>query len=231
MTTIAPAMLSVRRNLAVRFLEGNGIEIGALDCPLPVPAKAKVRYVDRVSVAQLRAYYPELGDRALTEPDLIEDGERLPTIASGSLDFIVANHMLEHCENPLGTMRTHLDRVRPGGVLFYAVPNKRHCFDAQRPLTEFAHLRADDLDGGVASRWNHYLEWARLVNAITDPPAAERNAWENLHNGYSIHFHVWDARTFRQFLNSARDYLQRTFAVRHFRASSSEIIAILQREV
>ena len=224
-------MAQVRAALATRFLSGHGIEIGALDCPLPLPPGVSARYVDRASVTELHRLYPELAESKLVEPDLIEDGERLPGVASGSLDFIVANHMLEHCENPLGTMRTHLDRVRPGGVLFYAVPNKRHCFDVQRPLTEFAHLRADDLDGGVASRWNHYLEWARLVNAITDPPAAERNAWENLHNGYSIHFHVWDGRTFRQFLNSARDYLQRTFAVRHFRASGSEIIAILQREV
>jgi SAM-dependent methyltransferase len=152
MTAIAPEMLSVRRKLAARFLVGDGIEIGALDSPLPVPAKARVRYVDRVSVAQLRAYYPELSDRQLTDPDSIEDGERLPTIAGGSLDFIIANHMLEHCENPLGTLRTHLDRIRTGGVLFYAIPDKRQCFDHSRPLTSFEHLLQDDADGGAQSR-------------------------------------------------------------------------------
>jgi SAM-dependent methyltransferase len=219
-----------RVELAAKFISGNGIEIGALDSPLPVPAAAKVRYVDRVSVVQLRAYYPELGDRPLTEPDLIDDGERLPSIASGSLDFIIANHMLEHCENPLGTLRVHLDRVRSGGVLFYAIPNKNHCFDAPRPLTEFSHLVADDKDGGVASRWSHYLEWATHVNAITDPTMAERNAQENMRNAYSIHFHVWDANTFRAFLDSAHAYLQSAFSVRHYRSSGSEIIAVLQRE-
>jgi len=230
MTTIAPEMQRVRREIAARWLAGDGIEIGALDQPLPLPAKAKVRYVDRVSVAQLRAYYPELGKRALTEPDLIEDGERLSSIASGSLDFIIANHMLEHCENPLGTLRVHLDRLRAGGVLYYAIPNKHHCFDAPRPLTDFSHLVADDADGGAASRWSHYLEWAVHVNAIADPAAAERNAQENLRNAYSIHFHVWDAITFRAFLDSAHVYLRTTFAVRHFQSSGSEILAILQRE-
>jgi len=230
MTTIAPEMQRVRREIAARWLAGDGIEIGALDQPLAVPAAAKVRYVDRVNVAQLRAYYPELGERELTEPDLIDDGEQLSSIVSGSLDFIIANHMLEHCENPLGTLRVHLDRLRPGGVLYYAIPNKRHCFDAPRPLTDFEHLVADDADGGVASRWGHYLEWATYVNAIADPAAAERNAQENLRNAYSIHFHVWDASTFQDFLDSARAYLQSAFATRHFQTSGSEIIAILQRE-
>jgi len=223
-------MQSVRRKLAARFLEGNGIEIGALDSPLPVPAKAHVRYVDRVSVAQLRAYYPELGDRQLTEPDVIEDGERLPTIASGSLDFIIANHMLEHCENPLGTLRTHLDRVRNGGVLFYAIPDKRQCFDQARPLTAFEHRVDDDADGGVQSRWSHYLEWAVHVNGLSETVAAEENARENMSNAYSIHFHVWDPAAFRELLRSASEYLGVPFAIEHFTENGSEAIAILRKQ-
>jgi SAM-dependent methyltransferase len=230
MTSIAPGMLSTRRELAARFLIGDGIEIGALDSPLPVSAKARARYVDRVSVAQLRAYYPELGDRELTEPDLIEDGELLPTIASGSLDFIIANHMLEHCENPLGTLRTHLDRIRAGGVLFYAIPDKRQCFDHARPLTSFEHLLQDDVDGGMQSRWSHYLEWAVHVNGLNEPAAAEENARANMNNAYSIHFHVWDPDAFLRFLRSAQGYLQVPFAIEHFRENGTEAIAILRKQ-
>jgi SAM-dependent methyltransferase len=230
MTTIAPDMQATRRKLATQFLAGHGIEIGALDCPLPVPANVSVRYVDRVSVAQLRAYYPELGDRVLTEPDLIEDGERLPNIASGSLDFIVANHMLEHCENPLGTLRVHLDRVRYGGVLFYAIPDKRQCFDRPRPLTSFAHLVADDADGGAQSRWSHYLEWAVHVNGLTETASAEHNAHENMRNAYSIHFHVWDPNAFRDMLHAAQTHLQVLFAIEHFEENGTEAIAILRKQ-
>jgi SAM-dependent methyltransferase len=229
MTSIAPAMLTMRRDLAARFLAGNGIEIGALDCPLPLPPKANVRYVDRVSVAQLRAYYPELGARQLTEPDLIEDGERLPSIASESLDFIIANHMLEHCENPLGTMRVHLDRVRSGGVLFYAIPDKRQCFDRPRPLTSFTHLIADDADGGSQSRWDHYLEWAVHVNGLTEAAAAAHNARENMRNAYSIHFHVWDPSAFHAMLRDAADYLGVDFVIERFEENGTEAIAILRK--
>jgi SAM-dependent methyltransferase len=230
MTQIAPAMLSVRRDLAARFLDGNGIEIGALDSALPVPLNAKVRYVDRVSVAQLRTYYPELADHELKEPDQIEDGEKLPSFAPASLDFIIANHMLEHCENPLGTLRTHLDRIRPGGVLFYAIPDKRQCFDRSRPLTPFKHLVADDTDGGTASRWSHYLEWAVHVNGLSDPAEAEENARANMQNAYSIHFHVWDPAAFREFLNDARGYLAQPFTIEHFQENGTEAITILRRQ-
>lgn len=229
MTTIAPAMQAVRAELAARYLQGQGIEIGALDSPLPLPATAAVKYVDRVSVAELRAYYPELADRELQEPDLIDDGERLETIAPASLDFIIANHMLEHCENPLGTLRVHLNRVRPGGVLFYAIPDKRQCFDKDRPLTDFQHLLADDKDGGVHSRWEHFMEWAIYVNAITDSRAAAENARANMLNRYSIHFHVWTPDTYRQFLDSACDYFRRSFSVEHYAMNGTEIISVLRR--
>lgn len=223
-------MAQTRAALAARFLSGRGIEIGALDCPLPLPACASARYVDRADATELRRLYPELAESELVNPDVIENGETLSSFAADSLDFIIANHMLEHCENPLGTLRAHLRRLRNGGRLFYAIPDKRRTFDKPRRLTDFAHLVADDADGGAASRWSHYLEWATLVNAIGDPAAAEYNAHENLRNGYSIHFHVWDARTFRRFLESAREYLGRTFSVQHLQTNGTEIIAILRRE-
>ena len=229
MTMIAPAMQAVRRSLAKEYLEGNGIEIGALDCPTWVPPKARVQYVDRVSVAQLRAYYPELVKHQLSEPDRIEDGERLPSFASESLDFVIANHMLEHCEDPLGTMRTHFDRIRSNGVLYYAIPDKRQCFDHSRPLTPFAHLVADNTDGGAQSRWGHYLDWAVYVNGLADPAAAEQNARENMRNAYSIHFHVWTPNSFLEMLHAAREYLGTPFTIEHFQENGTEAITILRK--
>ena len=229
MTMITPAMQRVRARLAARYLAGRGIEIGALDFPLPLPANAVARYVDRLGVAELRAQYPELAGRHLQEPDVIDDGERLESVPSASLDFIVANHVLEHCENPLGALLVHLDRVRPGGVLFYAIPDKRKCFDRKRPVTDFGHLLADHEDGGAGSRWGHFMEWAIYVNAIADPAAAEENARANMRNNYSIHFHVWTPETFRQFLEDAGDYFQHAFSVAHLATNRTEVISVLRR--
>ena len=43
MTQIPQKILQRRAELAARYLSGQGIEIGALDCPLTLPATARVR--------------------------------------------------------------------------------------------------------------------------------------------------------------------------------------------
>lgn len=49
-----------RTYLADRFLRGDGIEIGALHRPVPLPEGATVRYVDRLYTDDLRSEYNEL---------------------------------------------------------------------------------------------------------------------------------------------------------------------------
>jgi hypothetical protein len=146
------------------------------------------------------------------------------------VDFVIANHMLEHCENPIGTIRRHLRKVSIGGWLFYAMPDRRVTFDHRRPLTPFEHLVADDADGGAGSRDAHYLEWAKLVNGIADDAAALENARAASAQRYSIHFHVWDANSWLEFLVRARAYLGCAFDVHHFEFTGTEIVSVLRRQ-
>jgi predicted SAM-dependent methyltransferase len=230
MSSIPDHMLARRREVSARFLEGAGIEIGALHYPLWLdPARACVRYVDRLTVPELRKQYPELAVYALVDVDVVDDGETLSSFADGTLDFVIGNHMLEHCENPLGTTRNHLAKVRPGGVLYYAVPDKRFCFDVDRPLTTFEHLVRDDREGPAWSRREHFLEWARLVNKHTEPEKVEANVRELLARNYSIHFHVWDEETFVDFLRRARDYLDVPFRVEYLERNDTEVVTVLRR--
>ena len=63
------------------YIKGTGIEIGALHNPLYVNKKqAKVLYVDRMSIKDLREQYPELNKKNLVEPSYITDGETLSEI-------------------------------------------------------------------------------------------------------------------------------------------------------
>ena len=48
---------TIRKDVAVRFLRGDGIEIGALDFPLRLPRGARVRYVDHLDEAGLRSVH------------------------------------------------------------------------------------------------------------------------------------------------------------------------------
>jgi SAM-dependent methyltransferase len=219
-------MLRRRFEVSRRWLKGNGIEIGALNSPLQVGRRARVRYVDRQHLDALRAHYPEFGAVALAPVDVVDDGEKLATFAPDSLDFIIANHMLEHCENPLGAIRSHLSRVRRGGVLYYAIPDGRFTFDRDRPLTPFEHLVADDRDGGAAARAGHYEEYVRLVDKLSGTEAEER-VRKLMDMAYSIHFHVWDHDGYRRFLDDARAYLGAPFRLELFEQNDFELLAIL----
>src|ERR1700736_3136134 len=87
------APLRWMENLYLRHhLRGKGIEIGGLWRKFKVPAQAKVWYLDRLSVEELTKQY-EL-DCGIVTPDLIADAEQLP-VASGSLNFLIASHVLE----------------------------------------------------------------------------------------------------------------------------------------
>jgi GT2 family glycosyltransferase len=50
--------------------------------------------------------------------------DRLESVEDESIDFVVANHVLERCEDPIGTIETHLSKLRPGGVVLYANSDK-----------------------------------------------------------------------------------------------------------
>ena len=184
----AHALQIERRQLfAQLYITGEGLEIGALDSPLTLPPGARVRYVDRLGTDELRAHYPGLD---LIDVDLVEDGERLPSIPLASQDFIVANHFLEHCEDPILTLETLTSRLRLGGVLYLAVPDADLTFDARRPSTPFEHLLDDHLRGADQSRRAHYEEWVRLVEDV-DGEDAQLRVRQLLEMRYSVHYHVW----------------------------------------
>lgn len=219
----------MRRKLANQYLRGDGIEIGALHNPLPT--FARVRYVDRLSRKDLRRHYPELAAFPVVDPDIVDDGERLTKIADGSLDFIIANHFIEHCEDPIGTLKTFAAKLRPGGTIYLAVPDKRHTFDRARPSTTIEHLQRDNTDGGRASRWGHYLEFAQLAatSRVLSQDAAELLAGKQMAERYSIHFHVWNFEEFGCFLEQMTGSGLSTLSLSHRVANGDEGIFILRR--
>lgn len=220
-----------RHRLAVAYLAGDGIEIGALHNPLPLPKQARVRYVDRLSRDMLCRQYPELAQKSIVEPDIIDNGESLATIADESMDFIIANHFIEHCEDPIATMIAFFAKLRPHGVVYLAVPDKRFTFDQQRESTSIAHLQQDFSDGGVGSRTAHYLDFARyalLNGAATEREVAEW-ARQMIQVRYSIHFHVWTGDEFHEFLHWLGHEHLRHLEVVEARCNRGEGIFILRK--
>jgi SAM-dependent methyltransferase len=195
----APLPLLNREFLSPYYIGGSGLEIGALHNPLPVSPGVSVKYVDRLPVAELRKHYPEMNDHAFVPIDLVENGETLSSVADASQDFIIANHFLEHTEDPIGAVKNYHRKLRSGGVLYLAIPEKTQTFDRDRPVTPLSHLQQDHAEGPALSRLAHYREYAQLVDKRVDD--AEAHAQDLIRRQYSIHFHVWDQPQWNEFVS------------------------------
>jgi SAM-dependent methyltransferase len=139
---ILPSYVARRRTAEI-YLRGEGIEIGALDHPLPVPPQAKVRYVDYISKCDSAVKHSQLILDEIVDVDYIDDGFTLSTISSGSQDFVIANHVLEHSPDPIGALSSWSRVLKPDGILFFSVPISAKSFDRGRQITTIEHLAKD----------------------------------------------------------------------------------------
>ena len=221
-------VFSLRKEIAARYLRGEGIEIGALHAPTDVPSGVKVRYLDRMSTTQLQKTYPELSEYELAEVDIVDDGEILTSVLNSSVDYVIANHIIEHCQNPIFTLENWLRVLKPGGILYIGVPDKRYTFDRDRPVTALEHLIRDYTEGPKWSMNSHYEEWVCLVEKAADHNIAIRaKALAELN--HSIHFHVWTQVDFFELLVYCRNNLSFSFEIELIQKNDLEFIVVLRK--
>lgn len=205
---ILPERIQSKRNrLTKKHLKGEGLEIGAYNNPA-VLKNAHVKYVDRVPDVGLEAGGDKILSERIEEPvnvDIFDDGEQLSTIPSNEqYDFITANHFLEHCENPIGTIKCHLSKIKKGGVLFYAVPDMRYTFDKEREITSLDHFIADYKEG------KGYLKREHVIDCVSkkvqksgrklSSKEIEIRVKEILEINHPIHYHTWTFESLRNFV-------------------------------
>ena len=217
-----------RSMLARRYLQGSGIEIGALNNPLRLSRKVSVMYVDRFPKEELYKYYPELLNKRLVNVDIIDDAEKLLTISDCSQDFLIANHFLEHAENTFETIRNFIRVIRPNGCLFMAIPDMRFTFDRDREPTSLEHLIKDYKEGPACSRESHYDEWVRIVNKL-DGPEAESEKQRLIEMNFSIHYHAWTAADIIDFLSYFNRTHKRDYQVECIERVGQEVICIVRK--
>jgi len=218
-----------RLTVADRHLVGEGLEIGALQDPLPVRRGVKVRYVDIADTEALRQLHPRKAGRHLVDVDIVDNGERLATIGDRTQDFVIANHFLEHCEDPIGTLRNLLRVVRPGGVVYLSVPDKRFTFDSDRPSTTVEHVVRDHENGPEASRRGHYEEVVRLAMKVQGEAAVAEAVEELTAQDFRIHFHCWTQTDFLHLLCTLQTRVGfPRFDVAEFVANQREMVIVLR---
>lgn len=222
--------VQVQAILAARHIRGKGLEIGALDKPLRVRSGVETVFVDRMSADELRAEYPEMRHTEFVPVDVIDDGETLLSIPDASVDFVIANNFLEHCEDPIGTLMTFFRVVRPGGMLYLVIPNRRRNIDVDRPETSIEHLIADHENGPEGSRAEHYREWARDVLKVGES-AVESTAEQLQRDGYSIHYHVFTEFEVLEMFCAIKRRYGLEFAVEHIANNRDhETVVVARRD-
>lgn len=178
-----------RTHFASQLL-GEGLEIGPLHRPMVKHEGMNVTYIDRYTVAQLRAHYPELNELPLVEADIIGDAQSLEGVGDAKYDFLTAAHVIEHMRDPIRAL-THWCRVvKPGGYIYLIAPDKRATFDRKRVRTTLEHIILDFLAGSGERDYEHFLDWAIHCNHKSGIEAIEE-ADRLVAEDYSIHFHVF----------------------------------------
>jgi predicted SAM-dependent methyltransferase len=198
------ALRWIENKLLARHLRGRGVEIGALWRKFPAPRRASVWYVDRVHSTDLRDEYPEVGQQIIP-PDIVGDAGQLP-FRDGSLDFVIASHVLEHMPFPLATLRHWYCALAAGGVLLLKIPDKRYTFDARRQRTSLQHLVEEYRGPAGFDKRSHFQDWVEHVVGRT--PGTEdfdRETDRLMEIDYSIHYHVWTDEDVRAMLDYSRE--------------------------
>jgi SAM-dependent methyltransferase len=137
----------------------------------------------------------------------IAEGADLGTIPSGSYDFVLSSHMLEHTANPLRALSEWGRMLKPGGGLVLVVPHRDGTFDHRRPLTSLQHL-IDDFERDTAEDdLTHLPEVLALHDVSQDPGARGVNFRERAQRNAelrTIHHHVFDTRLAVAVVTTAR---------------------------
>ncbi len=220
-----------REAIAKRFLKGDGIEIGALHKPLKIPSSARVKYLDRMPVDAIRAHYPELNNSPLVSVDIVDDGESLATLEDASLDFVVANHFLEHCQNPLKALLNMFRVLRDCGILYLAIPDMRLTFDSLRPITDIDHVIRDFQEGPEWSRRPAFDEYVRLVARVKDEAEIQKTIARYMSMDYSIHYHAWTEMEMMELLIYLRKTIGIEFSIELVLRLEVEIVMILRKGI
>jgi SAM-dependent methyltransferase len=194
------ALRWIENRMMARHLHGRGIEIGALWRRFPAPPHTRTWYIDRIQPGELREDYPEVGGK-LIAPDVVAEAAELP-FCDGSLDFVIASHVLEHMPFPLATLRNWYRVLASGGALVMKVPDKRYTFDIRRPRTPLQHLIDEDANPSAFDKRVHFGEWVEYVvgrERGSEPWEHETNRLMEI--DYSIHYHAWTDEDVLELLN------------------------------
>lgn len=236
-----------RKALSLEYIQGAGVEIGALHFPLPVAEDVTVRYLDRVSREVSVRKFPEIDGSNIVSPALLCDGLSLLPIRDCSQGFVIANHVLEHAADPIQSLLSWSSLLRPGGTLFLSVPIAERCFDNGRSITPVAHFIEDYRLTGEKKKpemdlrnRSHCREWitvsvvnlSREMNqgyVLPTPEGLEKELDRMVSQADEIHFHTFTIDSFAEFLRVFSSEIDPTMNLETVAENHIEVIGVMRK--
>lgn len=126
------------------LLEGKVLEIGPSLRPMaPRCAGYDVTIVDHLDTASLREKYKDTGVDLdiIEEVNYVWEGQPLPELVGRShFDWAIAAHVAEHTPDLIQFLNDFGEVLTPTGRLGLVLPDKRFCFDSERPSSTIARI-------------------------------------------------------------------------------------------
>jgi hypothetical protein len=146
--------------------------------------------------------YKYLGNK--TGRQYICEATDLSGIESGTYEFMLSSHCLEHIANPIKALLEWKRVLAAGSALVLVLPNKKSNFDHRRSFTTFEHILADYQNDIGEHDLTHLEKILALHDLAMDPPAGSleqfrERSLDNFANRTLPH-HVFDAALIRMVL-------------------------------
>ncbi|MFK7900768.1 MAG: methyltransferase domain-containing protein [Cyclobacteriaceae bacterium] len=131
-------------SILVDYGKLKGLEIGPLDNPVIKKNKADISCIDYFDAESLRkkiSHNPDRDPSRVVELDYVLAGKKISEVVPEErYDYIFSSHVMEHLPNMFGWMRDVGKIIKQGGYIIAFIPDKRYCFDINRPLSTVGEL-------------------------------------------------------------------------------------------
>ena len=197
------------------------LEIAPLNRPYLPKEHPNTRYLDLFSAKELKKHFKDdvnVNNDEIVEVHYIHKGQPYQKLVKGTkFGLIIASHVVEHVPNLIGWLKDIESVLHDDGIVQFAIPDKRYCFDFRRRLTDISDIIGAYLEDrkkpapGIV--YEHFLY---VPNEICNDPVKHHNgevshefhitkeyhelalhfAKESLHNYIDTHCWVWTPESF-----------------------------------
>lgn len=126
----------------------------------------------------------------------IVESTAMGCLSSGTYDFVLSSHVLEHNANPILALSEWIRLLKEQGTLVMLLPHKQNPFDYRRPVTTMAHLISDFNTGMTEDDLTHMPEILALHDLKRDSEAGDLAAFKERsmrnYENRCFHHHVFD---------------------------------------